>query len=240
MAGTSINHLAVFDMDGTLTDTCLVDEVWFLAAMNSVLGIADPDQDWSAYTDYTDAGIINDAFLKAHGRTPTASEIQEFIREFVLLLEKAFSDDPRQFSPINGAGPLLDALRDAGSWSVAIATGCWEASALLKMRCAGLPVDEFPLASSDDSRSREEIVRTAISRSIELSGVPSYHRIVLLGDTFRDVRAARNLGYPFLGIGEGRKADELRREGASSVLPNYSDIASVIHHLASANVPGPA
>ena len=239
MTGTSINQLAVFDVDGTLTDTCLVDEVCFQAAMKSALGIVDPDPDWYAYTDYTDAGIISDAFLQAHGRPPAESEIQAFIGEFVLLLEKAYSDDPQQFSPVNGAGPLLNALRDAESWSVAIATGCWEASALLKLRYAGLQVDEIPFASSDDFRSREEIVQTAISRSIERSGVPSYHRIVLIGDTIRDVRTARILDYPFLGIGTGRKADELRREGASNVLPDYTDITSVIHHLGSASVPGP-
>jgi len=38
-----------------------------------------------------------------------------------------------------------------------------------------------------------------------------------------DVRASRNLGYGFIGVGRGAGADKLHAEGAVHVLPDFQD-----------------
>jgi phosphoglycolate phosphatase-like HAD superfamily hydrolase len=47
--------------------------------------------------------------------------------------------------------------------------------------------------------------------------------VVYVGDAVWDVKAARNLGYRFVGIGSGANAERLRREGARRVLADYLD-----------------
>ena len=82
--------------------------------------------------------------------------------------------------------------------------------------CA-LPI-YLPSAFAEDGPSRESIVLRAIERA---GG--KFNRIVSIGDADWDVRTARRLGLPFLGVGGPRRAARLRNEGASHVIENYLD-----------------
>ena len=65
--------LAVFDLDGTLTQTNAVDDICFILAFADA-GIDDLNDDWSEYQNITDSGVTHEAFLNWMGRTPTAEE----------------------------------------------------------------------------------------------------------------------------------------------------------------------
>jgi phosphoglycolate phosphatase-like HAD superfamily hydrolase len=104
-------------------------------------------------------------------------------------------------------------------------------SARFKLASAGLPVDAFPWASADDALGREDILRTAIRRAGQVYGRDTFEKVVYVGDGVWDGRAAKALGIAFLGIGAGERAGRLVDEGASCVLPDFSDSVRVIECL---------
>lgn len=176
-------NLAVFDIDGTVTDTNRLDSDCFAEAVRSVLQ-RDIPTDWSAYEHVTDSGII--ASLGA-----STEETQRIRETFFALLRE------REMREIEGAARLLAALRAKGDWRVAYATGGWEPSARMKLAGAGLPLD-LPLASADDAVSRREIVEIAIERAREQYRC-EFDRIIILGDGAWDRKCAEEMRLPFVG-----------------------------------------
>ncbi|HEY8131670.1 MAG TPA: HAD family hydrolase, partial [Thermoanaerobaculia bacterium] len=129
---------------------------------------------------------------------------------------------------VAGAKRFVELLQRTG-WTVALATGAWSESAALKLGLAGFPVD-LPLACCDTYASREDIVRHAIG-----SQQPS--NIVIFGDGWWDVRTARNLSLPFVGVAADSAADALRRAGATEVIPDFSDAEVVLAAMQRARPP---
>lgn len=169
------------------------------------------------------------------GRGPDPDELAELERRFVGLLRAELARTPERFTPIDGAREVFDHLRSQG-WHVALATGAWGASARTKLEAAGLAAEDTPLACADDAESREDIVRLAWQRAEAQAGSP-FDRVVSIGDAPWDVRTARSLGIPFVGIGIGTHEDRLRAAGAHSVLPHLADRTAVLAALATATIP---
>jgi phosphoglycolate phosphatase-like HAD superfamily hydrolase len=225
-------QLVMFDIDGTLTLTNEVDNRCYLRALGDALGVTEIDTDWTKYPEVTDSGIAS-ALLEARQGAPPSSEQLDAVRErFVALLRKAFAQDPAACRAVHGAAGILDALAERAGFTVGLATGGWRESARLKLQHAGLGAREFPLASASDACAREAIMVLAAERVAAQWRVASFRSIVYVGDAVWDVRAARNLGYRFIGIGSGAQAARLRREGARCVIGDYSDPAVFFDALA--------
>jgi phosphoglycolate phosphatase-like HAD superfamily hydrolase len=232
-----MSKLAVFDVDGTLTDTSAVDSDCYLAALGSALDVREVDSDWDTYTDCTDAGILAEVFHARYGRRPSTLEVSRFVDEFARRLQASHREDAARFAPIAGAPQLLQRLRRCQEWHVAIATGGWDRSARLKLGFAAIAVDGVPLASADDSPSRETILRCAIQRARNHWGPVSFSRIVAVGDAEWDVRAASRLALPFVGVASGDRAETLRARGARTILEDFRDTDQAICCLETAGAP---
>lgn len=236
-------QLVIFDVDGTLTRTTEVDAECFVRALALELDITPPHTDWGAYVHTTDPGIAREIFEAQLGRAPAADELARLERRFVLLLAEAFDRHPQACNEVPGAAALLARLRVEGTWDVAIATGAWRASALLKLERAGIDVAGLPAACAEDGDGREQIVRAAWARaaaaaSPDAGGVPAtYACVVSVGDAPWDVRTARRLGLPFLGVAVKASAGALRAAGATHVLDDFRAVGAVLRALATAEVP---
>ena len=228
--------LAVFDVDGTLTDTADVDSACFAEALASEFGFEGVNPDWTSYSEFTDSMIIDEIFEERLGRRPDPGEITRLVDRFVAVLERAHVERPDDFTEIPGAGTLLEELRETGGWRVAVATGGWERSARLKLRYAGVGVDGLPFASAEDSRRRAGIVTAAVGRAESDTG-NSFARVVLIGDTLWDLQTAAELGLPFLGVGGARRAATLLSAGAVAVVPGFEDVGTTVDLLARVGVP---
>lgn len=78
-----MNRLAIFDIDGTLTDTNGVDDECYRAAVGEAIGVAEGDIDWSGAAHVTDSEIFQ-WLCRVHGRgVPSASFIAEARSRFV-------------------------------------------------------------------------------------------------------------------------------------------------------------
>jgi phosphoglycolate phosphatase-like HAD superfamily hydrolase len=120
---------------------------------------------------------------------------------------------------------------------VAIASGSWRVSAEVKLKSAGIELNDFPASFADDGRSREEILGSAVSKAQLRYRQNHFARIVSVGDGLWDVRTARNLGFPFLGIGCDDRMTKLLRAGATHVIKDFKNYAEVIRCLEEADVP---
>ena len=103
-------------------------------------------------------------------------------------------------------------------------------------RPARLVATDLPMACAEDAESREDIVRLAWHKAEAQAGI-AFQRVVSVGDAPWDVRTARSLGLPFVGIATGGLADRLRAEGAKTIVPDFSDAAAVLAALSSAASP---
>ena len=230
-------RLAIFDIDGTLTKTNSVDAECFTRALTEAHGITEIETDWAAYPHTTDSGITLHLFQGKFGRKPEESELGKFKDCFVNMLRDHYESNPSSFAEIAGASLALKRLKPESGWVVAIATGCWRDSALLKLRAAQIDADGIPAAYAEDGLSREEILQAAVTRSLEQSRLSSFEKIVSIGDGLWDVRTARRLDFAFLGVGCGESAALLHQAGAKHVIEDFVDYCQLLKILDETEVP---
>ena len=231
-------RLAVFDIDGTLTATNAVDDECFRRAIAEALDLDAALLEWTDAPHVTDSSIVHWLWARHRSAAPEPARLEKFREHFVGLLQAQLDAAPHRFHAIAGASGLFAHLRSAG-WTVALATGGWGVSAQLKLRAAGLWLADVPLACADDALTREEIVQLAHRRAREhpeRSGA-EFERVVSVGDGVWDVRTARNLGIPFVGVAPPEKAARLLEAGATTLLPDLQRWDAVLEALETASVP---
>ena len=229
--------LAIFDIDGTLTNTNSIDNECFLKALSEAHAITEINTDWATYPHTTDSGITLHIFQEKLGRSPEENELAKFKSCFVNLLSKHCQSNSSSFAEIAGASFALNRLKRESDWAIAIATGCWCESALLKLRAAKIDIDKIPAAYAEDGLSREEILQAAVSQSLKQYSLSSFGKIVSIGDGLWDVRTARRLNFSFLGVGCGESAAMLHQAGARDVIKDFADYDQFIRLLNEAEVP---
>lgn len=226
-------NLVIFDIDGTLLRTFGLDGDCFARAFEREAGITGLDHDWNSYRSSTDAGLTMEIFQDHRGRPPRDREVAAIKQRFFKDLEISLRAEPAEGLRTAGVLELLDNLGHAPDWEIAIATGAWRRSALLKIEIAELGIAALPIATSDDASERTDIIRAAIARTRkgEASG---YRRLVYVGDRPWDVMAAQQLGLSFLGVASGGGAERLKAAGATRIVADFSDKEQVLSHLRAA------
>lgn len=230
-------NLAIFDIDGTLTRTDHVDGICFVQALADAYAIIEVSTDWARYPHTTDSAITSHIFQKRFDRAPVEAELLKFKSHFVRLLEEYRTKDSSLFEEIMGASLMLRRLNQQPGWRVAIASGGWRVSATLKLKTAGIEVNDYPSAFADDGHSREEILCAAVTKAQTLYQQNNFARVVSVGDGLWDVCTAQNLKFPFLGIGSGEREEKLRQAGATHVIQDYCDYSRLLDCLVEADVP---
>ncbi len=239
--GLRMRRVAVFDVDGTLTQSSDCDDCMFMRTARELLGLEQISLDWSTYPHSTDDSIAAHLISQARGRKATRSEVDEF-QECALAVLRQELERRGGVKPVPGALGVLDQVRSAG-WLPAIATGCWRKSALLKLESAGISIQGLAAAFADDAWPREGIIGRAVQRALALAGETAGHTaalsatVVYSGDGVWDVRACRSSGYRFVGIAQGPRVAALRQEGASTVLAGYADLHAFLDALENASIP---
>lgn len=208
--------VAVFDVDGTLTDTFDVDVECYEEGVRTELGLEIPS-DWPTFDEVTDAAILATACRRVGRPVPDRETEDRVATRVAELLEGVRSTAPERFRAIPGAETVFELLTDAG-WQVAMATGAWRPSALVKLEGAGVPYQGVPLASCSDHPARADIIRHAV-RKLSSDDGP----FVYVGDGVWDGRASLSLGYSFIGVATGSRGASLKNVGATAVVPDFRD-----------------
>ncbi len=188
-------HLVLFDIDGTLVESCDFDTECFQAAIEDVLEVT-IGPDWSRYHHVTDSGILAEVIdglgLQSDSERITAEVKEQFVSRVTDYISC------HVVSPIPGAYEFLSQLVARKNVAVAFATGGWSESAKMKLGAAGITFSSIPLASSSDHYSRTEIMRLAERRA----GKSHYDSMTYFGDGPWDQKASKTLGYNFVSVGD--------------------------------------
>ena len=128
-----------------------------------------------------------------------------------------------------GTPGSVRALADDG-WLIGVLSGGARAVSQAKLSAAGVG-ELFPFgAFGDDHDDRAALVPRALAEGLAHHGqdVP-IRRTVLIGDTPRDIDAARRAGCGVVAVATGRfTADELTEHSPDAVLPDLADAHELI------------
>ncbi|MSP59338.1 MAG: HAD family hydrolase [Myxococcales bacterium] len=208
--------LYLFDLDGTLMTSAGSGGRAFARACAQVLGIARA-LDGVVLHGNTDPLILEEVCQRALGRPPTADEATEVIDAYLGCLGEELAR-PRVVEVLPAVREVLATLATRGALC-GLATGNVLGGARLKLEAAGL-WEHFPFGGfGSDSAVRTELVQVAIARAERFAGRAIDRRqIRVIGDTPRDVAAARGAGVRAVAVATGiHDVATLRATGADEV-----------------------
>lgn len=218
---TRLTHspLAVlFDVDGCLISTGGAGTNAWRHAFERLHGIP---ADIGQFTEagMTDPDVGRQTFVRVLRRAPTEQEMARLLGAYLERLEVEV-DQSAGYRVMPGVKALLPRLIDVGLL-LGIVSGALESAAHIKLGRARLNRFFSFGGYGSDSADRAELTRLAIERCGRLHGHrldPS--RVLVVGDTPRDVEAGRAAGAVTVGVATGKyTVPQLEAAGADYVLP---------------------
>lgn len=225
-------RLLLFDIDGTLTRTengfLPFNEAIFAAfGFHGDIRTVVPDGN-------TDPLILEDICAKA--RIAAAFGENDW-RRFTLHLRERYRHHVLRgtttIRALPGAARLLETLSRREDFGASVVTGNFEATAEIKLEAAGLAPYLHRGAYASDSRHRVDLPAIA-RRRWEASAGSSFSNedSVVIGDTPRDLEAARHNGMKCVLVGTGRyPVEELQYWQPDGCLADLSNTEAVIDLL---------
>jgi phosphoglycolate phosphatase len=227
-----MKRLLLFDIDGTLTRTqngylpfneAILDTFGVQGDIRTVI----PDGN-------TDPLIVRDIFANANMAVDIGDDGW---RQFSLNLENMYrrhvGHGTTSVKPLPGVPALLKALSAVNGFGLSVVTGNFEGTAKVKLEAAGLISYLCRGAYGSDSPIRADLPAIAKRRWEELSGQRvASNDCVIIGDTPRDLEAARRNHMKCILVGTGRyPVEELVYWEPDGCLSDLTDTESVVAML---------
>ncbi len=224
--------LILFDIDGTLTRS-LNGFIPFNEAILKTFSL--PGDIRTVFPDgNTDPVILEEIFATANLKVDIT---EEKWRSFTKNLHKSYSHAIREgrstIKPLPGVGELIQGLARVEGLCQGIVTGNLEATARLKLEAAGLSGYLNLGAYGSDSQNRNDLPAIAKERWEKKTGssIASDH-CVIVGDTPKDLEAARKNQMKCLLVGTGRyPIEELEFFAPDACLPDLTDTKNTLETL---------
>ena len=227
-----MERLILFDIDGTLTRT-QNGYMPFNRAILDTFSVAGDIR--SVFPDgMTDPRILEEIFAKSGAKVIiSAEQLRRFAMNLQLSYEAALQAGTTTVRALGGVAELLDRLFTHVGFSQGVVTGNFEVTARLKLHAAGLDVF-LPVGSfASDSRHRPDLPAIAKQRWEKRAGRPiSSACCVIVGDTPKDLEAARANGMKCLLVGTGRyPVEDLSYYSPDACVADLTDTAEIIDLL---------
>lgn len=212
----------LFDIDSCLISTGGAGTKAWRYAFDRLHGIpADIGQ-------FTEAGMTDPqvgrlTFARVLGREPTGQDMARLLGAYLDRLVTEVEQSPG-YRVMPGVTALLPRLVDAGIL-LGLVSGALEAAAHIKLARAGLNRFFAFGGYGSDSSDRGELTRVAIDRCGRLHGhAMDPARVLVVGDTPRDVEAAHAASAVAVGVATGKYTrDALLAAGADDVLATLEE-----------------
>lgn len=155
--------------------------------------------------------------LEAIGVAATEQAIDELLAIYLAeLADELLKSTPETYRVHPGVHDILRSASESGA-AVGLGTGNIEAGARLKLEHVGL-YRHFSFGGFGcDHEIRVELIRRGAERGAsKLGQALASCRVVVIGDTPKDIDAARGIGAESIGVGTGSfSAGQLRAHGAT-------------------------
>lgn len=211
--------ILLFDIDGTLVTTGGVGRRALRAAFQGLHG-SEGLLETMSFEGMTDRAIVRDG-LEGLGLEATPERIDATLADYIRRLEQEIpKSDPAHYRVHVGVHAVLDAARRAGGgYAIGLGTGNVKDGARLKLSHVGL-FEHFDFGGFGcDHENRVELIRKGAERgAAKLGEAVDRCRVVVIGDTPKDVSAAHGIGGECVAVGTGTyTTDELQACGAKYV-----------------------
>lgn len=211
----------LFDIDGTLIDTGGAGRRALTRAFETLHGSA-------ACLDFGLAGMTDPAIVrKALGRGGHVAHdeaVQQVLTAYLAFLAGEVQDTPT-YTVHPGVTDILDHTRTQPErFAVGLGTGNIEDGAQIKLARGRLD-EHFAFGGfGSDSEDRGELLRIGADRGAQRIGAEvASCRVVVIGDTPRDVAAAQQIGAECVAVATGPfSTEDLRQTGAPFVFEDLS------------------
>jgi phosphoglycolate phosphatase-like HAD superfamily hydrolase len=228
----AMERLVLFDIDGTLTRT-QNGFVPFNRAILDTFSIAGDIR--SVFPDgMTDPRILEAIFVKAETNIViSADQLARFAWNLQKSYLEAVKAGTTTVRPLGGVPELLEGLALRGPVSRGVVTGNFEATAKIKLETAGLASHLSFGAYASDSSHRPDLPAIARERWQRSVGrVIGAECCVVVGDTPKDLEAARANGMKCVLVGTGRyPVEELALYAPDGCVADLTDTAAMIDLL---------
>lgn len=209
------NVLTLFDIDGTLVRGARCHYMAFVHSVSKFYGMEE-DISGINYAGKTDPQILREVLEM--GNIPENEIEKDFQKCLDYMTEYYLANVHREnVKALAGVNTLLHKLKNEDVL-LGLTTGNLEPIAHAKLGKAGLD-DFFPFGGfGSDSPIRPCLVEKALERARKLYDFKG-NRIFVIGDTPRDVEAAKPFNLQTIAVATGRySTHELRKTGADFVL----------------------
>jgi phosphoglycolate phosphatase len=230
-----VNRLVLWNIDLTLLDVGRPTRAAYVDAFRAVTGR--PLVQLPQMAGRTESEIFFDALeLNAIGQEPGDRADEELLSRFTHQLAAAFS---ARRGTLTEQGRLMPGAKDAvaevgGLPGVVqtVLTGAIKPNAIEKLHAFGIErfFDTEIGGYGSEAYPKGAMLLNARNRAADKYGADfTEHSTVYIGDSSRDMEAARNGGSRSIGVASGRSsAGELRDAGADAALDDLADTAAVV------------
>ncbi|MFD7443993.1 haloacid dehalogenase-like hydrolase [Streptomyces sp. NPDC059909] len=223
--------IVLWDIDHTLIENSGVSKEIYASAFAAAAGRAAVRP---ARTEGRTDRLILAEMFRDHGVQPPGWD--QILRALETAGAVREADLARRGRALPGAREALAAVGAEPGMVSSVLTGNIFANARVKLRAFGLDVllDMECGAYGADSMDRAALVQVARDRVRAAHDLPSDTPVVLIGDTPRDVQAALESHAHVVAVASGiHSSEELREAGATTVLPDLTDVPALMSHLRS-------
>ncbi len=192
--------ILLFDIDGTILDTRGAGRRAISLAFEALHGRADAC-DHFRFGGMTDVAIIRQG-LEAIEAPSTSADIDRIVASYLENLAAQLTTTTS--TRFEGVTECLDMARVHGA-AVGLGTGNVKAGAFLKLAQVGLGAAHFSFGGfGDDHEVRSRLIQAGAERGAQSLKVPLQQaRVIVIGDTPKDIEAAQAIGAECLAVTTG-------------------------------------
>jgi phosphoglycolate phosphatase-like HAD superfamily hydrolase len=203
-----VSTVLLFDIDGTLVTTGGAGRSALLRALEAW---GSPDALDFSFAGMTDRLIVRSA-LRNMGVADSQALVDRIIADYLLILGGEVAAVPAErYRVHDGMVEALDRASARSGYAIGLGTGNVERGARIKLGRVGL-CDRFSFGGFGcDAEDRAELLRIGAARGAARLALPRERcRVVVIGDTPKDIAAAKNIGAEAFAVATGSiAADEL-------------------------------
>lgn len=218
----------LFDIDGTLVTTGGAGRRAISRAFEKLHGRLDACDSFSL-SGMTDRAIVRKA-LGIIGVEPSPGAIDAVIEGYLSFLdEEVQRTEDRHYFVHAGMREAVAEARSRPGVAVGLGTGNVRTGARVKLERVGL-YDQFAFGGfGSDHEDRVELIRHGARAGAQLLDASlETCRVVVIGDTPKDVAAAKGIGAVCIGVGTGNFTPAaLREAGADFAFPDFTSPGAI-------------